>query len=279
MRQIIAIANQKGGVGKTTTAVNLAASLAASGYRVLGIDLDPQGNATSSIGITEFTSSSYDLFMEGAMSPIGTQIDGLDFIPGSIDSAALERQLAGADDANFRLRSALTEIEDRYDFVVIDTPPGLGFLTVNALVAADHVIVPVQSEYLALEGLNLMLATVERIKEDLNPELNLSILLTMFDPRLKLARAVDDDIRTKLSEFNIFKTIIQRNVKLAEAPSFGLPIILFDPSSTGSSSYIELSREVIQHEATSTGERARRDIAAPEAPDNITIITERAAAG
>jgi len=252
--QIIAIANQKGGVGKTTTAVNLATCLVASGYRVLLVDLDPQANATSSIGITGVTSTLYAILCGKECDVTPTQVVGLDLIPGSIESAALERELVGFENAETIVKSFLDPLIGRYDKIIFDTPPGLGFLTINALTTADTVIIPVQTEYLALEGLALMLDTISKI----NPAININVLLTMYDHRLKLAKAVEQEIRSKLGEnIVVYKTVIHRNVKLAEAPSFGLPIILFDPSSPGATAYIELSREVITNESDTTRSRTR----------------------
>lgn len=254
MTQIIAIANQKGGVGKTTTAVNLATCLVASGYRVLLVDLDPQANATSSIGITGVTSTLYAILCGKECDVTPTQVVGLDLIPGSIESAALERELVGFENAETIVKSFLDPLIGRYDKIIFDTPPGLGFLTINALTTADTVIIPVQTEYLALEGLALMLDTISKI----NPAININVLLTMYDHRLKLAKAVEQEIRSKLGEnIVVYKTVIHRNVKLAEAPSFGLPIILFDPSSPGATAYIELSREVITNESDTTRSRTR----------------------
>ncbi|MEK8023818.1 MAG: ParA family protein [Candidatus Hydrogenedentota bacterium] len=267
MPNIIAIANQKGGVGKTTTIVNLAASLAAGSHKTLIIDLDPQSNATQSLGISleDGEQHIYDLLVRAASGEElkivsrTTDMDDLHIIPGFIGAAALERELAEFEDREFLLKKILSSSAlSSFDYILLDTPPGLGILTINALAAAGTLIIPVQSEYLALEGLTQMVDTVERIRENFNPELlKIRVLITLFDHRLRLARAIESELRTKLSgdpHLRVCKTMIHRNVRLAEAPSFGLPIILFDPSSSGSDNYIELSKEVMNDETTRTGQ-------------------------
>lgn len=280
MPKVIAIANQKGGVGKTTSIVNLAASLSAGSHKTLIIDLDPQANATQSLGISVNDNDShiYDLIVKlgssgkAEIAPMQTQLDDLDLVPGSIGAAALERELSDFDEREFLLRRLLESNDlSAYDFILLDTPPGLGILTINALVAAESLIIPVQSEYLALEGLTQMIETVDRIRESYNPALQgIRILITMFDHRLRLARAIENELRTKLAEhpyLTVYRTKIHRSVRLAEAPSFGLPVILFDPSSSGSENYIELSKEVLNDETTCLGPRPRL----PAAPIEVSV--------
>lgn len=280
MTQVITIANQKGGVGKTTTAVNLAASLAASEEETLLIDLDPQANATSALGVRpeESDDDVYQALVrlietgEKRFSESATEIDHLKILAGTVDIAAAEREFSSLEEASLLLKRLLAKrlVESRYRTVIVDTPPGIGLLTINALAAADQVIIPVQAEYLALEGLRLMNETLDRVMEIFErPDLKVGILITMHDPRLKLARAVETELRTKLEEhpfLKVMKTVIPRTVRLAEAPSHGLPIILFDPSSIGSTAYIELAREVMKDETNGIGAGARRALA-DEAPE------------
>ncbi len=271
MTQIIAIANQKGGVGKTTTAVNLAAALAAGDWNVLLVDLDPQANATSASGV-KIQNADLDVYRalvriaQGETieeSPVVSAIPRLHVLPGSVDSAAVEREFIDVEDAPLVLSRLLRSLSERpgsapYDFVIIDTPPGIGLLTINALAAARVLVVPVQAEYLALEGLGLMAETIDRIREGCNPGLErVLVLVTMFDSRLKLSKAVESELREKLAgfpEMRVCRTVIPRNVKLAEAPSHGLPVILFDPASSGASAYVEFSREVFGDEETGIGQ-------------------------
>jgi chromosome partitioning protein len=276
--RIIAIANQKGGVGKTTTVVNLAASLAAAEHSVLVIDLDPQANATSSFGLSpdSCSDSVYQAFVRLAqsgstvVSPSHVMMEKLEVLAGSVDSAAVEREFADVEEPQLLLKRLLSGLtvsrgesappeRAQYDFILLDTPPGIGLLTINALAAADTIILPVQAEYLALEGLRLMAETLDRIRAHFNDRLETAIvLLTMHDPRLKLSRAVEEELRSKLAEHDLFhvsRTVIPRNVRLAEAPSHGLPVILFDPASSGSTAYISLSKEVTAGETTRSGSR------------------------
>jgi chromosome partitioning protein len=248
---MIAIANQKGGVGKTTTAVNLGAALAGLGQAVLVVDLDPQGNASTGLGIDHSarTVTTYNVIMAGA--EIGeaiqeTEVPGLSAIPSTIDLAGAEIELVSQFSRENRLRKALESIQDDYDFVLLDCPPSLGLLTVNALTAADELIVPIQCEYYALEGLGQLLKNVRLVQQNVNPGLRLSgIVMTMFDARTKLADQVIDEVRAYFGS-RVYDTIIPRTVRLSEAPGFGKPISLYDPSSKGAMAYRWLAEEVVE---------------------------------
>lgn len=250
MGRVIAVANQKGGVGKTTTAINLSACLAEKGQKVLAIDMDPQGNMTSGLGIDkdEVEKNIYDLMI----GQVGVEevlqkeaIENLDIISTSIDLSAAEIELIGVDDKEFIIRNAIAPIKDNYDYIIIDCPPSLSMLTINAMTTADSVLVPIQCEYYALEGLSQILQTVEMVKKRLNPDLELEgVVFTMYDARTNLSLEVVENVKKHLNE-TIYKTIIPRNVRLAEAPSHGMPINLYDSRSSGAESYRMLASEVI----------------------------------
>jgi len=251
MRKIICIANQKGGVGKTTTAINLAASLAAAEQKTLLIDCDSQGNATSGVGIEKNIIHKKNLYYSliGKVPLkdviIGTQLPFLDVVPANQDLIGIEVEFVNLENREKKLRSLLNTLDTAYDFVIIDCPPSLGFLTINALVASDSLIIPLQCEYFAMEGLGHLLNTVKLVKTRLNPSLTLAgILLTMFDTRNLLSHKVSEDVRTHLGK-KVFNTVIHRNVRLSESPSHGLPIILYDIRSRGAISYMELAKELM----------------------------------
>ena len=247
--RIIAIANQKGGVGKTTTAVNLGAALAESGLRVLVVDLDPQGNASTGLGINprDVTASIYDVIMNDtpAMDAVEpTSLKNLFVIPATLDLAGAEIELVPAFSRELKLKRALDVVRPEYDVVLIDCPPSLGLLTVNGLAAADDVIVPIQCEYYALEGLGQLLRNVALVRSSLNPELDVrGIILTMYDSRTRLAEQVETEVREHFGT-KVYRTVVPRTVRLAEAPSFGQPIIVFDSTSRGASAYRDLAKEV-----------------------------------
>jgi chromosome partitioning protein len=248
MGTVYAIANQKGGVGKTTTAVNLAACVAEAGYESLLIDIDPQSNATLGLGVDKRTTPTvYDALLDGlpladAVHP--TSIERLGLIPAGPDLAGANVELPRLPGSENRLRDALAPIRDRYAFVLLDCPPSLGPLTVNALVAADRVIVPVQAEYFALEGLAGLLDTLSLVQRELNPRLTIAgMLLTMHDGRTRLAQEVESEVRTHFPKL-VFDTVIPRNVRVGEAPSYGQPVIHFDPHCAGAEAYFELAKEV-----------------------------------
>jgi chromosome partitioning protein len=251
MSRVIAIVNQKGGVGKTTTAINLCASLAALEKRTLLVDLDPQSNATSGLGLDlkSIGTSVYDVLLDGVdirlvVQP--TEVPFLSLAPSSIDLVGAEVELSGAENREARLREALQRIREEYDFLIVDCPPSLGLLTLNGLVAADEILIPIQCEYYALEGLGQLLKTVELVRSNLNLALKIGgIILTMFDARLSLAKQVAEDIRQHFPD-KVFETVIPRNVRLAEAPSFGKPVLLYDITSSGAQSYLKLAEEFLK---------------------------------
>ncbi len=249
MTRIVALANQKGGVGKTTTAINLGASVAACERSVLIIDLDPQANATSGLGLPKNEEQSmYSVLVDGqSIAEIirETELPALSIAPSSVDLVGAELELGGTERREFRLREALATIYGKFDYIFIDSPPSLSLLTINGLTAADSVLVPMQCEYFAIEGVAQLLNTIERVREGLNPALEIEgIALTMYDERMNLARQVADEVRNHFGE-KVYKTIIPRNVRLGEAPSFGKPIILYDIRSRGSESYVNLAKEFI----------------------------------
>ncbi len=265
MSKVIVIANQKGGVGKTTTAINLAASLAVAEKRTLLVDVDPQANATSGIGISPLEGRTiYEVIVDGlniGSTVVETQMPYLSCVPSHINLVGAEIEMVDLENRERRLVHALQTIRDQYDFIVVDCPPSLGLLTLNALTAADSVLIPVQCEYFALEGLGQLFSTINLVKKTLNPNLDIEgVLLTMFDSRLRLSNQIVDEVKRYFGN-KVFKTIVSRNIRLSEAPSFGKPIILYDAICSGTRHHMELAKEVL----------ANNDALMPESVPSISI--------
>lgn len=250
MGRIIAIANQKGGVGKTTTSINLSSCIAAKGKKVLVVDIDPQGNTTSGYGIekNDLDNTIYELMLGDCSIEdciIKDVIENISILPSNVNLAAAEIELIGVDKKEYILKNEIDWVKDRYDYIIIDCPPSLSLLTVNAMTTADSVLVPIQCEYYALEGLSQLIHTVNLVKERLNPNLEMEgVVFTMYDSRTNLSAQVVENVKSHLNQ-KVYRTVIPRNIRLAEAPSYGQPINIYDPKSTGAESYLALAEEVI----------------------------------
>lgn len=261
MNKIISVANQKGGVGKTTTVINLIAALGSMNKKTLLVDIDPQGNSTSGLGLNkrEINLSTYDLLISEERTSnviIHTQFKNVDILPSNIDLAAAEIELVEIPERTLRMRKALAPIRDEYDYILIDCPPSLGLITLNAFAASDSILVPIQCEYYALEGLSQLIATVRQVKRLYNPTIDIEgVLLTMYDSRLNLTAQVVDEVK-KYFPNKVFKTVIPRNVRLSEAPSYGMPAIYFDSHSKGASAYHDLAVELLR------GHEPQKDVSA-----------------
>ncbi len=259
MGTVIAIVNQKGGVGKTTTTVNLAAYSANFGKRILLVDADPQGNATSGLGVTrdQIQTCLYDLLTDEAADPANTiipsPIANLDVLPATTQLAGADIELVSVEGREYRLKKVLAKVRENYDYILIDCPPSLSLITVNVLTAADEVIIPIQCEYYALEGISHLVNTIEMVRNNLNPALKIAgIILTMYNSRTLLSEQVAEEARKHFGA-KVYTTIVPRNVRLAEAPSFGQPILFYDPSSSGAKAYESLTKEVIGYDYAATG--------------------------
>jgi chromosome partitioning protein len=257
LARVISIANQKGGVGKTTTTINLAAALAATEFKVLLIDADPQGNSTTGLGVDKSPERStlYQVLLREVSireSIVPTSFEGLFIVPTDQNLVAANLDLVDGEEREIRLKTALDSLSDEYQYILIDCPPALDLLTLNALVASNSVLIPIQCEFFALEGISQLIDTVDRVKESFNPDLAIEgVLLTMYDDRTNLTRQVENDLREFFGR-EVFKTVIPRTIRLAEAPSFGQSILSYDPRSRGAEAYIQLAKEILAHEQTRT---------------------------